>query len=173
MSRTTEGAARLERLVTDHGQAVLGYLVRRCQVAEDAADVYQRVLVVAWRRIDRVPDHAEAARCWLLAVARRELANASRGERRRSAAVSALAAELAVRAAPDGGPGDEVRVALEALSADDRELLLLVYWDGLTAEQAAVVLGVRPAAARKRLQRARERLARHPLVAGSSSTVGA
>ena len=41
---------------------------------------------------------------------------------------------------------------------DDREILTLTYWDGLTAEQVAAVFGISPAAARKRLQRARERL---------------
>jgi hypothetical protein len=36
--------------------------------------------------------------------------------------------------------------ALASLPADDREALLLVTWDGLTTDQAAAVLGCRPAA---------------------------
>ena len=51
------------------------------------------------------------------------------------------------------GPG-----ALASLGDDDREVLTLTYWEGLTAEQVATVFGIGPARARKRLQRARERL---------------
>ncbi|HXO07260.1 MAG TPA: sigma factor-like helix-turn-helix DNA-binding protein [Solirubrobacteraceae bacterium] len=53
----------------------------------------------------------------------------------------------------------EIRRALDALSANDRELLLLVAWDGLSPAQAGSVLGLTPAAARSRLHRARRRLA--------------
>ena len=48
--------------------------------------------------------------------------------------------------------------ALETLSSDDRELLLLVGWDGLDAASVAEVLGCTPDAARARLSRARRRL---------------
>ena len=44
------------------------------------------------------------------------------------------------------------------LPADDREVLRLVAWEGLSPKEAAAVLGVAPAAARKRLQRARSRV---------------
>ena len=48
--------------------------------------------------------------------------------------------------------------ALAALSPDDRELLLLVAVEGLRPQDAAEVLGLRPEALRKRLERARGRL---------------
>ena len=48
--------------------------------------------------------------------------------------------------------------ALAALAPDDRELLLLVAVEGLRPQDAAEVLGVRPEALRKRLERARGRL---------------
>ena len=48
--------------------------------------------------------------------------------------------------------------ALETLSSDDRELLLLVGWDGLDAASVAEVFGCTPDAARARLSRARRRL---------------
>ena len=51
-----------------------------------------------------------------------------------------------------------IRESLEALAADDRELLTLIAWEGLTGVEAAGVLGIRPATARKRLARARGRL---------------
>lgn len=48
--------------------------------------------------------------------------------------------------------------ALARLSDADRELLLLIAWDGLSPAEAATVLGVKPATARVRLLRARRRL---------------
>ena len=48
--------------------------------------------------------------------------------------------------------------ALARLSEPDRELLLLIAWDGLSPAEAATVLAVKPATARVRLSRARRRL---------------
>jgi RNA polymerase sigma-70 factor (ECF subfamily) len=47
---------------------------------------------------------------------------------------------------------------LSTLPDDDRELLTLVAWEGLTPAQAAGVLGLTPGATRVRLHRARTRL---------------
>jgi RNA polymerase sigma factor (sigma-70 family) len=47
--------------------------------------------------------------------------------------------------------------ALCTLSDSDRELLLLVAWEGLTSADAAAVLGISKVAARSRLHRARHR----------------
>jgi RNA polymerase sigma-70 factor (ECF subfamily) len=50
-----------------------------------------------------------------------------------------------------------LRAALAGLSESDRELLLLVAWEGLTHAEAAAALGISPVAARSRLHRARKR----------------
>jgi RNA polymerase sigma-70 factor (ECF subfamily) len=50
--------------------------------------------------------------------------------------------------------------ALASLSAGDREVLMLVAWEGLEARRAAVVVGCSPRAFAMRLHRARRRLAR-------------
>lgn len=49
-----------------------------------------------------------------------------------------------------------VRQAMAGLSAEQREVLLLFGQAGMSAEEVAEVLGISPAAARKRRQRARE-----------------
>ena len=51
----------------------------------------------------------------------------------------------------------ELRVALAALGSTERELLLLVAWDGLSPAEAGQVLGLSSVAARSRLHRARAR----------------
>jgi RNA polymerase sigma-70 factor (ECF subfamily) len=52
----------------------------------------------------------------------------------------------------------ELEAALARLSDTDREALLLVAWEDLTASAAAASLGISPAAFRVRLYRARRRL---------------
>jgi RNA polymerase sigma factor (sigma-70 family) len=157
----TPAEQRLETLVLTHGRRVLAYLARRTTPVEDAADVYQEVLTTVWRKLHAVPDDHDHALAWLLAVARGALANHRRSQTRRLAATDRLASELSRSAAAGAETSealDAVREALAGLGADDREVLTLTYWDGLSAEQVAVVLDITAAAARKRLQRARERL---------------
>jgi RNA polymerase sigma-70 factor (ECF subfamily) len=52
----------------------------------------------------------------------------------------------------------ELRRALADLPAEERELLLLVSWEGLTPTEAAAVVGIPAGTARSRLHRARGRL---------------
>jgi RNA polymerase sigma-70 factor (ECF subfamily) len=161
----TSAERRFEALVGHCGTRVLAYLARRTTPVEDAADVYQETLTTAWRKVHDSPDDLEHQLAWLLAIARRTLANHRRARSRRLAATRRLCDELAVGdgSSGSGGPASDglehVRDALDALGDDDREVLTLTYWDGLTCEQAAVVLGVRPATARKRLERGRRRVA--------------
>jgi len=122
-----------------------------------ADDVVAETFLVAWRRLDDVPTDDPLP--WLLGVARNVARNERRSTRRRDALVLRLPAP---RPAP---PPDEpaetglVRAALAALDEADRELLLLVAWDGLTPGRAAQVLGCSAGAARVRLHRARRRFA--------------
>ncbi len=152
-------AERLDRLVRDHGTRVARYLARRASDPEDAADVFQATMTVAWRKIRTIPADDDLAVAWLIATAHRCLANHRRAERRRTEATERLAAELErhpVR--PDDDVDPDLTDAVAALPADQREVIELVYRDGLTAEQAAVIVGIGAAACRKRLQRARDAL---------------
>jgi RNA polymerase sigma factor (sigma-70 family) len=161
---------RLVELFEAHHRAVLGYVGRRAATPEQAADAFSDVFLVAWRRLDDVPAGDEA-RLWLLAVARRVLANARRASRRQADLADRLAASLPRSAfvvpPPDDGPDGHLRAALAQLGPDDAELLRLVGWEGLTPTQAAAVIGVAPALARVRLHRARARL--RTLLAGSGA----
>jgi RNA polymerase sigma-70 factor, ECF subfamily len=147
---------RFQRLYEAHGEAVLRY-ARRRTTPEAAEDVLAETFVVAWRRLERVP--AEP-RGWLLAVARRVLANQRRGDSRRAALIARLALLPVRDAPPEPSAGSTIGEALTRLSARDHELLALVHWDGLSASEAATVLGCTPVAVRTRLHRARRRLAR-------------
>ena len=162
---------RFELLYAKHAPAVKAYVLRRTE-SSTADDVLAEVFVVCWRRFDEVPADPLP---WLLGVARRVLSTQRRGERRRGALRDRLAetargssAETITHplpATPEMGDGALANVAdavlagaLAQLSDGDRELLLLIAWDGLSPAEAATVLGIKPATARVRLLRARRRL---------------
>ena len=150
--------ARFNDLFDQHYAAVRAYIARRSGTAGVVDDVLSETFLVAWRRIDSVPPDGLP---WLLGVARRVLANQRRGEARRGALVHALAGMLprGPVAEPDGEVFGELSEALAALSAREREALLLVAWEGLDPQRAARVVGCAPAAFRARLYRARRQLA--------------
>ena len=108
-----------------------------------------------------MPDDDTAALMWLFATARRVLANHHRGRRRRLALADRLRDTLSVAASAAAtlDPHSTVHDALARLRPEDQELLRLDAWEDLSSEQIAAVLDITPAAARKRLQRARRRLA--------------
>ena len=149
-------AARFEALYAATREPILAYLLRRVDQPEDAADLLADVYLVAWRRIDEVP-RGDSARMWLYGVARRQLANQRRGDRRRSALASELAGALRSVTSPDDGA---LAAALATLDETDRELIMLSAWDGLTSAEIGELLDVRAATVRVRLHRARRRLER-------------
>ena len=145
------------------GTRVLGYLARRAESPDDAADMFGDVMVVAWRRRHDLPPPPQDV-LWLFGVARRVLAGHRRGARRRDQAVTELARALR-RHVPIAGSQhrlSEVREAIDRLSRVDREVLTLSAWEGLTAVEIGIVLGMPAASVRSRLLRARARL-RHAL----------
>jgi RNA polymerase sigma factor (sigma-70 family) len=153
-------AHRFEEIYAANCGPILGYVLRRTDSPDDAADVIAETFLTAWRRLDLVPPGDEA-RLWLYGVARRVLANYRRGERRRAVLADRLRAELAASSwpAPYTGELAEFAAAYRSLPEPDRELLALVGWEGLDRGQAAAVLGCSQNAVRIRLHRARRRLA--------------
>ncbi|MDF5758985.1 RNA polymerase sigma factor [Spongiactinospora sp. TRM90649] len=159
---------RFEEIYQAHYPDLLGYVRRRTDSPDDAADALAETFATAWRRADDLPE-GEQARLWLYGVARRVLANQRRGESRRSALAERLRAELAEwdRTEPEGPSAPQaVRDAFARLGEADRELLSLAVWEGLTSGQIATVLGCSGGAARIRLHRARKRLAAELACAG-------
>lgn len=157
---------RFELLYGRHAPTVKAYVLRRAAPAV-ADDLVAEVFVVCWRRFEEVPADPLP---WLLGVARRVLSTYRRGEQRGAALRQRLAehpggpssmtsgALAPLSASPGTGAG--LRGALARLSESDRELLMLIAWEGLSPAQAATAMGVSAATMRVRLHRARRRLAR-------------
>lgn len=158
----------LEAVFDAHAADVHRYLRRRLvgepSAHSDADDLTAEVFAITWRRRDEVDDPALA---WLYGVARRVLAD----HRRRVVA-------LPVEEIPDPADGDDpadlvtddlgLRQAWRTLGERDREVLLLVAWEGLGEAQIATALGLSLGGASAAVSRARSRL-REALAAAEST----
>ncbi len=136
---------------------IYAYVMRRTMDTTAADEIAAETLEVRWRRREE-PIEDETA--WVLGVARRLLANRHRAERRSSQLDERLADEWMAES-PDHASAiaerSELLAALSGLSESDREVLILLAWDGLDRTQVARVLGCSRAALAVRLHRARRR----------------
>lgn len=159
-----ERESQVEELFRRHASRVLAYAMRRGATRAEAEDVLAETFVVVCRRLKEVPSDALP---WLLAIARRVLANQTRGRRRDTALLVKLSLFAGSVGPSDPAPdsdillSDELQEALMNLPYKDREALLLVAWEGLTHDQAAQVLGLSRKGFTARIGRARTRLAQH------------
>lgn len=151
---------RFRALYDDNYAQIVGYALRRTGRQEDARDIAADTFLIAWRRLEEVPE-GDRSRMWLYGTARRVLANQKRTLRRQRQLTDRL------RLLPSA-PVDSVTVyevpatedvarAFACLSDADQEILLLVGWEELDAGQIAHVLGCTRGAARVRIHRARRR----------------
>jgi RNA polymerase sigma factor (sigma-70 family) len=142
-----------------HARAVFRYLARRAGPSA-AEDLLSEVFIAALSASARVVAHdSGSALPWLYGIA----LNVLRAHFRRQPPATGVARDLGmdwnavddrVDALAERG---RLRTALDGLAGSDRELLLLVAWEGLSPAEAAAVLGISPVAARSRLHRARKR----------------
>lgn len=149
--------ARFEQLWDELFPRVLGYALRRTD-QEEARDVVAETFTVAWRRLEDVPD-GDGALPWLLATARKQLANRRRRDDTRSRHAAGPFADTGRDPADDVAERSSLAAAFTLLSEEDRETLALIAWDGLQPREAALVTGCSAATFAVRAHRARRRLA--------------
>ena len=153
---------RFQSLYDAYQRPVLAYFLRRTDEAT-AFDGAAETFLVAWRRIDDVPDDRQLP--WLYGVSRRVLANLRRGERRYRALGRRIPAPDA-----DAEPGpeaivvrsDEDRQVLDAVATlrpEDQEIIRLRVWEELSNTEIAEVIGTSPHAISQRVHRITRRLA--------------
>jgi len=150
-------------LYNRHFRSIHDYCRRR--VAADLVDdVVAETFLTAWRRLDDVPT-GDGALLWLYRVAYRIVGHQWRSSTRRRRLEQRL--RLVVRPVPPADEsvidGVEHRLVLDAaarLGATDAEVLRLAAWEQLALGDIAAVLEIAPNAAKQRLHRARQNLAR-------------
>lgn len=149
-----------ERLYEAQYGSIFAYVRRRLASASDVPDVVSEVFMVAWRRIDELPPPPQD-RLWLFGVAHRCLLAHQRQHWSRVRLLSTLMAQANQIQLIEAGTDHlyaRTRSALETLRPKDREVLILVYWDGLSHADAAIVLGCSVNAVALRVKKAKARL---------------
>ncbi len=160
---------RVETLVRAEAGNLLAYFSRRVSPQADAADLLGDTLLVLWRRARSIPDNDDEGRMWMFGIARNVLVTHRRGLSRRLALADRLRDEMSIlpnsgaldgrlRAAPGDDRLEAVVSAIAELSAPDREIIMLVHFDGFTLVEAGRLLHLRATTARSRYHRARDRL---------------
>ncbi len=136
---------------------LLAYFVRRVALPEEAADLYGEVMLTAWRKVDKMPDSSERQRMWLFVIAAHTLSNHRRTASRRLELTERLRHHVASNT-PAPEDAYAVRDAVLRLHRAQRELVMLIHWDGFTIVEAAEILGLNASTARSRYAAARELL---------------
>jgi RNA polymerase sigma factor (sigma-70 family) len=158
----TLNSARFDQIFSEYYESVSRYCHRRLS-PEDANDATAEVFAAAWRKIEKVPQGAEALP-WLYGVSRNEVSNARRSIRRSGALRSKLGGQASYP-----GPSPEVVLvrneeqeqlvgALGRLKPKDQEVLRLRAYEHLTLAEISIVLGCSVPAAKQRSARAIKRL---------------
>ncbi len=153
----------LDRLYSDHAEALYGFLAYRvgdAATAEDLlADTFERALR-AHRRFDR---RRASEKTWLYAIALNVLRDQLRSTGAERRAVERLRHE---RSAPVDLPGpgmvveqrDELRVAIAMLAPEEQEAIALRFGAGLSVPELARVTGTKLTTAEGRLYRSLRKL---------------
>ncbi len=161
MSSDPATETRYRAVFERHHEQVYAYFRRRIDI-ESARDCTAETFVVAWRKVDEIPEGSELH--WLYKVSRNVLRNTYRAKRRSPVRFGDISDR------PDRGDTPEMVVlrneedrevveALHRLRRSDREILLLSVWEELPRDDVAAILGCSPHAASQRLHRASRRLA--------------
>lgn len=130
-------------------------VVRDVSLAED---LLQEVWTVAWKERGSVVQHPEP-KAWLFIVARNRALQELRRSRRASRALLALLSRPEEQVSLPSQAVEVLDLLERNLSHTDRTLFLLRYSHGFTAVELARITGESHEAIRKRLSRARAKLA--------------
>ena len=156
----------LERLYDDHAQALFAFLLNFTRNEADTRDLLQELFIKLARRPELL-DGVREERAFLLRLAHNLAIDLMRRRGTREKNYDQLAIETASAFAPAAGPDEQafraaLGGALDELPSEQRAVVHLKLWEGLTFEQIAESLGLSPntAASRYRygLDKLRERL---------------
>lgn len=123
-----------------HAPRLLGYLVRLLRDETEAEDVLQTAMLQVWRTADRFDPARARAAAWLYVIARSRATDVMRRRRPVSGrAPGTEAAETPDLAAPMQREDERtgMRQALKALPENQRSVIRLTFYAGLTQSEVA------------------------------------
>jgi RNA polymerase sigma-70 factor, ECF subfamily len=147
----------VRELYAEHATALLGFVTNLLDGdRQRAEDVVQETLLRAWRHPEALSAERGSTRSWLFTVARNLVVDGQRARAARPREVSDAALQTqAVDAGLDArieaaALGWEIADALTGLGERHREVLLEVYFQGRSVQEAARRLGVPPGTVKSR-----------------------
>jgi len=152
--------AAIDELLTRYEPSIYRFGLRMCGDEEAAHEVLQETLLAAFRHLPGFRGDA-ALSTWLFQIARSFCIKERRRHRPTSSLDEPSRAELVDPApSPDARThareiGEALSRAIAKLAPEQREVLILRDVEGLSAEQAAAIVGVEVGALKSRLHRAR------------------
>jgi RNA polymerase sigma factor (sigma-70 family) len=144
------------RVFDEHWASVRHHI--ECVVDDDAevTEIVSEVFLLAWSRLKPA---RPMGRVWLLRAAERRLRARSGRRLTLHTALDAVHAGVTGDSTPPGRVGRaEVVRALGVLSARERRIIMLTYWDGLAVGEIAELSRASESRVRKMLHRAQDRL---------------
>jgi RNA polymerase sigma factor (sigma-70 family) len=154
----------LDELYARYGPGIFSYLMARLGERTLAEEVLQDVMLAAWRSASQFRGDSKVL-TWLLAIAHHRAINAIRRHTPPLVSLNDMA-ELQTN---DTGPLERIerqseygalRSMLDKLPAEQREVLVLVFYHQLSEAEAAAVLGIAAGTVKSRLHRGKEALRR-------------
>lgn len=156
-----------ERLYDRFAGLVFALALRMLGARTDAEDLVQEVFLQAWRRAESYQPARGTPEAWLLTIARSRAVDRLRSSRSTRDGLERLHARPAVPPAEPAShlisreeDGLAVRSALNHLSEEQRRVLELSYFDGLTQSEIAARLGEPLGTIKTRIRLSLERLRR-------------
>lgn len=153
------------RLFEEHWWRVRHHIECFVDDTDEVDELTAEVFAVAWKKLDA---SRPFARSWFLRTANNKLRDRTRAARSRDRAMAALERGVEDPVEPmDPMEKLALRAAIRSLSAREQQVVVLTYWDGLSAGEVAEVLRTSSAAVWTTLTRARTKL-RRKLEGGAS-----
>ena len=144
-------------------RSIFGLALRRLRDRAQAEEVTQEAFAAVWRSAESYRPERGSAGGWLYTVARNTIFDRLRRNSRAETTV-----ELPELTSPEGGPDEQaerayrawrVHRALEELNPNEREVIELAYWSGLSQSEVATLLGQPLGTVKTRTRHALARLA--------------
>lgn len=140
----------LAMLYDAHNRAAFGVAYRILEDHAAAEDVVQEAFLSVWRQAGSYRPERGAVRTWILAITRNAAIDRRRGRQGRAqydqplgdAAMRVAAADDPDRETMTALLGEEVRAALAQLPCEQREVIDLAFFSGLTHQEIAERLGL-------------------------------